>query len=82
MACDFGFWWDLLFVPALLPFPAVVEDLFRDLVCALRVCVTCPFKNICIKLVDFVELVYRIFLCMVQGLAYISGVWFRFFGGL
>ena len=82
VACDFCFSRDPLFVSAFLPFSAVIEDLFRDLVCALRIFLTYPFKNISIKLVDFVELVYRICLCMIQGLAYISWVWFGLFDGL
>ena len=82
MACDFCLSWDLLFVSALLPFSAVIEDLFRDLVCALRILLTYPFKNICIKLVDFIKLVYCVCLCMIQGLVYISGVWFGLFDGL
>ena len=40
VACDFCFSRDPLLVSAFLPFSAVIEDLFRDLVCALRIFLT------------------------------------------
>ena len=81
VACDFRLGWNLLCVPVRLPFSAVIEDLFRDLVCALRILLTYPFKNLSIKLVYFVELVYCICF-LVQGFAYIFRVCVGFFAGL
>ena len=69
VACDFRSCRDFLFVSSFLSLSTVVEDLFRDLVCALRL-LTYPFKNIGIKLVYFVECVYCVCL-VVQGFVYI-----------
>ena len=79
VACDFGFGWDLLFVSARLPFAAVIEDVFLYLVCALCIRLTCPFKNVSVKLVNCV---YRICLFVVQCFAYILGVLLCCLGGL
>ena len=68
VACSLCFWLDFLLVSALLSFPAVIEDIFRYLLCALCICVTCPFKNIRINLVDCIDCIC---LFVVQCLAYI-----------
>ena len=68
VACDFRFGRDSLFVSSFLPLSTVVEDFFRDLVCALRFS-TYPFKNVSIKLMYFIE-IYRVCF-VVQGFAYI-----------
>ena len=71
-----------MLVPAFLFFSAVVKDLFRDLVCALRVLLTCPIKNISIKLVYCIEVVYRVCFFIVQSFAYILSILLGFVDGL
>ena len=80
MACDFCFSLDPLLVSAFLPFSAVIEDLFRDLVCALRIFLTYPFENISVKLVYFIEVYCVCF--VVQSFAYILEICLCFLGGL
>ena len=80
VACDFCFSLDPLLVSAFLPFSAVIEDLFRDLVCALRIFLTYPFENIGVKLVYFIEVYCVCF--VVQSFAYILGICLCFLCGL
>ena len=80
VACDFCFSLDPLLVSAFLPFSAVIEDLFRDLVCALRIFLTYPFENISVKLVYFIEVYCVCF--VVQSFAYILGICLCFLCGL
>ena len=82
MACDLRFRRDLLLVSAFLPFPAVVKDLFRDLVCALRVLLTYPIKNVSINFVYCIEIVYRVCFFIVQSFAYILSILLGFVDGL
>ena len=79
VACDFGFGRDSFLVSSFLPFSTVVEDLFRDLVCALLF-LTRPCENICIKLLYFIEVYCVCF--VVQSFAYILEICLCFLCGL
>ena len=81
MACDLCFRLGLLLVSAFLPFSAVVKDLFRDLVCALRP-LTYPIKNVSINFVYCIEIVYRVCFFIVQSFAYILSILLGFVDGL